>query len=410
MNKREFCPIQDLLYDWGSYDFAGREISVFDTTLRDGLQSPQIQKQPSIKEKILFLESASELGIDAIEIGFPAASERHKQDVIKLAKHAQKTKMPILLSCLARTTKSDIEAVAEVSQKSGVQIIANILIGSSKLRQLVENWNIKQMVTWIEESIKLSHRNNLDVEFVTEDTTRTDPETNSILYKTAIQNGVKRVWVADTVGTASPNSAKKITKYFVEKIIAGSNVGLDWHGHNDKGLGTANALAAAEAGADRIQATALGTGERAGNTAMEPVVISLSLEGINKYNLTKLEKYSSQASTMFDIPISGSYPGIGKYVHSTAAGMHAAAINKARKMKREDIEGIVYAPFSPTIFNRKSVILIGPMSGKANVELVADKLGLSVNEAQGKKILQKAKNENRFITINEVKSYLNQKF
>lgn len=395
--------IKDLIFDWGEYSFPSLPISVFDTTLRDGLQSPQIKKQPTLVEKVEFLAMAEEIGIDAIEIGFPVSSEFHKNDVIKLANHAKKNKYKILLSCLSRTTIKDVQAIIDVSQKAGISVGVNLLIGSSKIRRLVEEWDIKEMEKWIRQSIELAKANNLPVEFCTEDTTRTDPKMLKCLYQIAIQHGVKRIWIADTVGIATPSSAKKICNYIKKKIIGAKKIGLDWHGHDDKGLGVANSLIAVENGADRIQATALGIGERAGNTAMEPVLLNLVLAGSKKYNLTKLGKYSEAASKMFNIPIRDSYPAIGKLVHTTAVGMHAAAIYKAKELNRDDLAGLVYSSYNPQLVGRESNIFIGPMSGAANVEWNLDRLHIKKKPELIEKLLDKAKSENRYLTDEDIK-------
>lgn len=398
--------ISDLVFSWGDYPFAKRKITVFDTTLRDGLQSPHPNRQPSLEEKKSFIKAAQTVGIEAIEIGFPVASVSHRRDVIELAKYAHQQNPHTKLSCLARTTVEDIQAVAEISQASGLEITANILIGSSKIRRLVETWNLPKMVEWVKKCIQLARNYSLPVEFVTEDGTRTDQATLKKLYKTAIDQGVKRVWIADTVGITTPPAAQKITSYFKKNIIGRKRVGLDWHGHDDRGLGVANSLAAAVAGADRIQATALAIGERAGNTSMESVIINLNLAGANSYNLDKLKDYSQLAAKIFCLEIPRGYPGVGKYVFSTAAGMHAAAINKASKIKRPDLEGLVYCPFHPSVFSREIDILIGPMSGRANVEWVLSKLDIKATDAQIEDILSYSKQNNIYLSHEEVKQLL----
>lgn len=139
------------------------------------------------------------------------------------------------------------------------------------------------MARWIRDSIRLARHCGLTVEFVTEDTARSDPGSLKALYGVAIEEGVGRVWIADTVGEATPNSAGNITRYFMREIIGPRTIGLYWHGHDDRGLGVANSLAALEAGGDRIQAIALGIGERVGNAPMEPVVINLVLACVASY-------------------------------------------------------------------------------------------------------------------------------
>ena len=174
----------DFIYNWGGYNLKKKNITVFDTTLRDGLQCPHSKKQPTLKEKVDFIVSAYDVGIEALEIGMPVTSETHKLEVIELAKFVAKNKLKLALSCLARTTEADIHAIADVSQKSGFPITINFLIGSSKIRRLVEDWSLQDMAKWIIKSIQLARKYNLNVEFVTEDTTRSDPKTLSYLYKT----------------------------------------------------------------------------------------------------------------------------------------------------------------------------------------------------------------------------------
>lgn len=398
--------VSDLTYNWGDYPLGKRRITVFDTTLRDGLQSPHPNRQPSLEEKKSFIKAAQSVGIEAIEIGFPVASVSHRWDVIELAKFAHKQNPQTKLSCLARTTLEDIQSVAEVSRATGLEITANILIGSSKIRRLVETWSLSKMLEWIKKCIQLAQSHNLPVEFVTEDGTRTDQSTLKKLYGTAINQGVKRIWIADTVGVTTPISAGKITSYFKKSIIGSKRIGLDWHGHDDRGLGVANSLAAAVAGADRIQATALAIGERAGNTSMESVIINLNLAEANSYHLDKLKDYSQLAAKIFGLEIPRGYPGVGKHVFSTAAGMHAAAINKASKMKRPDLEGLVYCPFHPSVFSREIDILIGPMSGRANVEWVLSKLNLQATDTQVENMLNYAKQNNCYLSHEEITKLL----
>jgi len=136
---------------------------------------------------------------------------------------------------------------------------------------------------------------------------------------------------------------------------------------------------------------------------MEPIVINLSLAGAGNYNLKKLADYSQLVSKMFDIPIRENYPGIGRFVHSTAAGMHAAAIFKTRKLKRKDLEGLVYSPFSPAVFGQELEIFIGPMSGAANVKWNLQRLGIKGNKIINKAILSVAKKQNRFLDDKEIR-------
>ena len=182
-----------------------------------------------------------------------------------------------------------------------------------------------------EEAVTFAVRQGLPVMYVTEDTTRARPETLKALYGNAIRWGARRLCLADTTGHATPSGVRNLVRFVRDEIISpsGEDVKLDWHGHRDRGLGIANCLAAIEAGVDRVHATALGVGERVGNTEMDLLIVNLRLLGLYTHDVSRLPEYCRLAAEATGVPIPVNYPVVGADAFRTGTGVHAAAIVKA---------------------------------------------------------------------------------
>ncbi len=180
--------------------------------------------------------------------------------------------------------------------------------------------------------------------YVTEDTTRADPDSLRALYSTAIRAGASRVCVADTVGHATPAGARAVVR-FVARVVdeCGGGVGIDWHGHRDRDLAIENSLAAMEAGATRLHGAAIGIGERVGNTPMDALLVNLVLMGRREADLTRLPEYCEAASEATGVPIPANYPVVGRDAYRTATGVHAAAVIKAFKKNDPALADAVYS-------------------------------------------------------------------
>jgi len=247
------------------------------------------------------------------------------------------------------------------------------------------------------------------VMYVTEDTTRADPETLRALYTTAIRCGAKAVCVCDTVGHSTPDGARAVVS-FVKGIIdeQGGNIRLDWHGHQDRGLGVINSIAAIEGGADQVHGSALGMGERVGNTPMDQLLVNLKLMGWIDNDLSLLGKYCQTASTACDWPIPHNYPVFGRDAFRTGTGVHAAAVIKSYKKGDRELADLVYSGVPAGQFGLEQVIEIGPMSGKSNVIYWLEKRGIEPSEECVNRIYEHAKNASSILAEEDIRQLVSQ--
>jgi len=399
--------LHPLVHDWnGDRVDAPRPVMLNDETLRDGLQSPSV-RTPSIDDKLDLLRRMDALGIDTANIGLPGAGARVAADVEHLARAIGNERLRITANCAARTLASDIQPIADVVQRTGVPIECCAFIGSSPLRQVVENWSLDYLQRTTEEAIGFAVKEGLKVTYVTEDTTRANPESLQALFTTAIRAGASRLCIADTVGYATPAGARALVA-FVRHLLAelGVEVGIDWHGHQDRGLAVATTLGALEAGATRLHGTALGIGERSGNTPIDQLLVNLVMMGYIDRDLTSLPAYCAAVSRACDVPIPANYPVVGADAFRTATGVHAAAVVKAARRNDRALMDAVYAAVPASLVGRFQRIEIGPMSGRSNVVYWLESRGMIADEIVIERILAVAKAGRRTLTTSEVQRIL----
>ncbi len=400
----------DLIYDWNAHERQAFKpdwtVEFDDETLRDGLQSPSVV-DPDIDDKIKILHLMEQLGIQSVDIGLPAAGQRAFEDADRLMQEIVQSNLAIFPNCAARTLVADIEPIVELSQKHGVKIEAATFIGSSPIRQYAEGWDLSFILKNIETAIEFCLRHDLPVMFVTEDTTRAHPDHLRQLYTTAMRAGAQRICCADTVGHATPAGAAAIIG-FLKDLVQEVNpeVKIDWHGHKDRGLDVANTLAAIEAGAHRVHGTALGIGERCGNTPMEQILINCKLLGWIDNDLTALNEYAQTVSRATNTPIPKNYPIVGEDAFRTATGVHAAAIIKAQKKGHEWLADRIYSSVPASWLNRKQKIEIGPMSGESNVVYWLQSHGFEPREEWVKAIFSAAKSSRHTLSEDEINMIL----
>lgn len=400
------APGEGLLHDWNRAAPepapAGGAVELDDETLRDGLQSPSVRR-PSIGEKIEILHRMEGLGIDAVNLGYPGAGPRALADVVALAREIDRAGLRIRPNCAGRTHPADIHPIAEAQQRSGVPIQAAVFLGSSPIRRYAEGWDLDFLLRTTEEAVGLARSLEMDVMYVTEDTTRAEPEDLRRLYTAAIEAGARRICLADTVGHATPWGVANLVRFIRGVVEAtGEDVRIDWHGHRDRGLDVPNALVALAEGAHRVHGCALGIGERAGNTAMDVLLVNLKLLGWIDRDLRGLPDYCRAVSCATGIRIPPNYPVVGKDAFETSTGVHAAAILKAMRKGDRWLADRVYSGVPAEEFGREQVISIGPMSGRANVIGWLARRGLAVDDAVVDRILERAKSSDHVLSDAEV--------
>ena len=377
-----------------------------DETLRDGLQSPSV-RDPSIQEKIPILHLMETLGINSLDLGLPGAGPRAVEHVEALAREIVGHRMKMRANCACRTHPNDIRPIAEIVQRTGLKIEAATFIGSSPIRRFTENWTDDFLLETTESAVKYAVSLGLDVMYVTEDTTRCDPEMVKRLYSTAINCGARAICICDTAGHATPMGTFALVQFIIKEVVkpSGEKVRVDWHGHCDRGLAIANSMAALVAGAECVHATALGIGERVGNTQMDQMLLNLKLMGIPPWadqDLTKLKDYCLAVSRATGVPIPANYPVVGEDAFRTATGVHAAAVIKAYKKNDIELANTVYSGVPSHVFGLEQVIDVGPMSGKSNVLFWLERRGIPLSDEVVESIYRRAKASDHTLSEAEI--------
>ena len=396
-----------LIYDWNQQGAAFRpagRVLLNDESLRDGLQSPSV-RDPSMEEKIKILHLMEALGINYLDLGLPGAGPRACEHVERLAQEISRSRMKIRGNCAARTHQNDIRPIAEIQQKTGVRIEAATFIGSSPIRRYTEDWTDDFLLRTTEDAVKYARSLGLDVMYVTEDTVRSQPDDLRLLLTAAVHAGAKRVCLCDTVGAAVPQGVRNLVAW-VKQLLAergvADRVGIDWHGHRDRGLDVANTLAALEAGATRVHGTALGVGERVGNTPIEQLLVNLKLLGWRDDDLTTLPEYCAAVSRAVGVPVPANWPIVGRDAFRTATGVHAAAVITAQRKGAAWLADRVYSGVPASWVGRAQEIEVGHMSGGSNVLHYLRSHGLPTDQAVVDAVMALAKRSERLLTEQEV--------
>ncbi len=400
----------DLIYDWNKNHPPGLKppgpVLINDETLRDGLQSPSV-RDPSIAEKIEILHLMEALGIDSLDLGLPGAGARAIEAVTALAREIAAHKMKIRANCAARTHENDIRPIAEIVQQTGLPIEAATFIGSSPIRRFTEGWTDDFLLHTTERAVKYAVSLGLEVMYVTEDTSRCDPETVKRLYATAINCGARAICICDTAGHATPMGALALVRFVIAETVrpSGEKIRVDWHGHSDRGLAIANSMAAIIAGANCVHGCAIGLGERVGNTQVDQMLVNLKLMGIapwDEQDLTKLKHYCQAVSRATGVPIPANYPVVGDDAFRTATGVHASAIIKAYHKDDVVLANTVYSGVPSHVFGLEQIIDVGPMSGRSNVLWWLERHGIPVSDRVVDRIYQRAKQSDHTLSEAEI--------
>jgi 2-isopropylmalate synthase len=397
------------IHDWNDHDANGVAdwrvgLEFYDESLRDGIQSPSAT-DPSIGDKERVLALQDEIGIQHTDIGLPGAGPRAVADVTHLAKFARDGGLKINLTCAARTHPNDIKPIIEISQNVGVPIEVMAFLGSSPIRLFTEGWDVEHLETLTRDAVRLAVSNGMPCTFVTEDTVRSDPATLKRLFKVALDEGAKGLCICDTVGHATPSGVRNLIHWVSETVdeLGYPDTVIDWHGHNDRGLGLINAIAAAMHGAKRVHGTILGVGERVGNTQIDLLLVNMRLMGVHwEGDLNKLRDYAELGAAAPSTPLPFNYPVFGTDAFRTGTGVHAAAVIKALKKGDAALADAVYSGVPAQMFGLEQAIEVGHMGGRSNVVFWLQYRDIEPVEELVSAVFDHAKSTSRVLTNDEV--------
>ena len=405
---------QNLIYDWNVINWElNRDESKHphgvwfdDETLRDGLQSPSA-RNPTIEQKIELLTYMEKLGIQKVDLGLPGAGPFHIEHIDAMLNHIVENDYKIRPGAAVRTVISDIEPLVDLQAKYEIQIQASAFLGTSPIRQYAENWTMEKLISTMDKAVGFAIDNDIPVMFVTEDTTRSRPEDVKQIYTRALELGADRLCVCDTCGHVTPNGTKQLLTFIQDEVIPDAGfkrreIEINWHGHQDRGLGVANNLAAVEAGADVLHGTALGVGERAGNAPLDQTLVNLSLMGVIDNDLTLLNEYMNKAHEYVEVALPRNYPVFGEDAFETGTGVHASAVIKAMKKGNHWLADRVYSGVPAQDFGLQQIIRIGHMSGRSNIIWWLENNGFEANDDLVGHLFEVAKSKRKLMSDEEV--------
>lgn len=400
--------IHELIHDWNGTQgspLGMRMPKLLDETLRDGLQSPSV-RDPEIAAKRDLLHRLAALGINSVDLGMPGAGPNAMAAVKALLIEIRDHRLPIVPNSAVRTLEADLVPLADVQQRVGIPLEAGAFLGSSPVRMGAEGWDLEHLVRLTRQAVSFCRTHDVPVMMVTEDTTRARPEHLKAIYQAAIEAGANAICLSDTCGHATPQGVRNLVQFVKEEVVQGQPIRIDWHGHNDRGLGIANAIAAFEAGADQLHGSILGIGERAGNVAMDQLLVNLTLMNRWQGDLTHLPALAARVAELCSFPIPVNYPVLGRDAFRTGTGVHAAAIVKALRQGDVALADAVYSGVPAALVGRRQEIEIGPVAGHSNVIYWLEMNGYDVNPERIERLLSLAKKSHRILTEAEIEAAL----
>ncbi|MBW9223575.1 2-isopropylmalate synthase [Methanothermococcus sp. SCGC AD-155-E23] len=349
-------------------------IRIFDTTLRDGEQTPGVSLTP--EEKVEVAVNLNNLGVDVIEAGFPISSQGEREAI----KRITSLNMEAEICALARTVKKDIDVAIDCN----VDSIHTFIATSPLHRKYKLKMDKEEILRRAVEAVEYIKEHGITVEFSAEDATRTEIPYLIEVYKAVEEAGADRINVPDTVGVMIPRAMEHLIRRLREEIT----VPISVHCHNDFGLAVANSLGAVEGGAQQVHCTVNGIGERAGNAALEEVVMALKMiYGIETGVKTeKLTEVSQLVSKLTGIKLQVNKAIVGENAFAHESGIHAHGVLA---------HALTYEPIPPEMVGQRRKIILGKHTGSHAIECKLKELGFKVGEniteEQFKEILKRIK-------------------
>ncbi len=346
------------------------KITIYDTTLRDGEQTPGVCLRTA--EKLKIARKLDELRIHQIEAGFPVVSNEEKRSVTTIANEG----LDANILALCRTKKEDIDTALNCNVDGIITFL-----GTSALH-LKHKLKVNQedALNICMNAIEHAKDHGLFVAFSAEDATRTDLNFLKSVYKKAEAYGADRVHIADTVGAISPQGMD----YLVRELKKEINIEIALHCHNDFGMALTNSVAGLLAGASAVSTTVNGIGERAGNTSLEELVMTLLLiYGVDlDFNIEVFYELSQMVEELTNMKVPENKPIVGRNVFRHESGIHVDAVIE---------EPLTYEPFLPELIGHQRQIVLGKHSGCRAVKAKLDECGIAVSKDELCKIVGKVK-------------------
>jgi len=331
-------------------------VRIFDTTLRDGEQSPGCSM--NLPEKLQLARQLERLGVDIIEAGFPIASEGDFESVQAIAGELRDS----AVCGLARTGPADIERAAAALGKARHPRIHTFIATSDIHLEHKLNMNREQVLVEVDRAVRQAREHCDDVEFSSEDATRSDRDFLVQVFQTAIAAGASTCNVPDTVGYTQPEEYAALMRYLIANVPSSEKAVFSVHCHDDLGLAVSNSLAAVLAGARQVECTVNGIGERAGNTSMEEVVMAIKtrpdvFENLDtRIRATEIYPSSRMLATVIGVPVPPNKAIVGDNAFAHEAGIHQDGVLKAP---------ITYEIMTPQSIGRPSnELVLGKHSGR----------------------------------------------
>lgn len=345
-------------------------IRIFDTTLRDGEQTPGVSL--TIEDKIEIARQLSRLGVDAIEAGFPSSSEGEK----KVIKEIVKADLETEICGLSRANRKDIDAAIECNVDT-----VHVFIPTSPVQmKYAVNMTPDQVIAAAVDSIEYIKKHGLTCEFSPMDATRSEVPFLKKVCKAAEEAGMDRLNVPDTVGIMIPKTMGAL----VEELKKVVKVPISIHCHDDFGMAVANSLAAVEAGATQVHCTINGLGERAGNASLEETVMALHViyKMKTKVNTRLLYSTSRMVSTLTGIPVQANKAIVGENAFAHESGIHTRGVT---------VKPLTFEPIDPELVGRTRKLVAGKLAGTRGVKAELEEIGIHPTDEQLKEIVKRIK-------------------
>jgi 2-isopropylmalate synthase len=347
-----------------------KRIRIFDTTLRDGEQTPGVSL--TAEDKIEIARQLSKLGVDIIEAGFPSSSDGEKKVVKEIANMGLNPE----ICALSRATRSDIDAALACD----VDLIHVFIPTSDVQMQYAVNLTREQVLAAAVDSVEYVKKHGVKCEFSPMDATRSDMTFLKQVCQAVEAAGMDSLNLPDTVGIMIP----KTTIKFIEEIKSVVKTPISTHCHDDFGLAVANSLAAVEAGAAQVHVAVNGLGERAGNASLEEVVMALHV--IYKYktgvNSKLLYGTSRMVSSLTGIAVQANKALVGENAFAHESGIHTRGVTE---------KPLTFEPIDPTLVGRTRKLVAGKLAGTSGIKAELEEVGIYPTDMQLKEIVQRVK-------------------